>query len=107
MTAILGVFASDEALTDDAVVASMLTQMASRGQARSGLWREGGAVIAISRHEWEFGPDFSGAALVVQDGDHVVAADASLYYREDLRRKLAAKGVRPKGDTPSHLILAA
>jgi len=64
-------------------------------------------VIAISRHEWEFGPGFSGPVLIVQDGDHVIAADASLYYRDDLRRKLAAKGVRPKGQTPSHLILAA
>ena len=107
MTAILGIFASDGCPTDEALVARMLGRMGSRGSARASVWREGGVVIAISRHEWEFGPGFSGPVLIVQDGDHVIAADASLYYRDDLRRKLAARGVRPKGQTPSHLILAA
>lgn len=37
----------------------------------------------------------------------VVAADARLYYREELRHALAAAGVAPAGDTPSHLIAAA
>ena len=107
MTAILAMFANDGQTADEAVVTRMLGRMGSRGGARASVWREGGVVIAISRHEWEFGPGFSGPVLIVQDGDHVIAADASLYYRDDLRRKLAAKGVRPKGQTPSHLILAA
>jgi asparagine synthase (glutamine-hydrolysing) len=107
MTAILAMFANDGTTADEAMVTRMLGRMGSRGGARASVWREGGVVIAISRHEWEFGPGFSGPVLIVQDGDHVIAADASLYYRDDLRRKLAAKGVRPKGQTPSHLILAA
>jgi asparagine synthase (glutamine-hydrolysing) len=107
MTAILAIFANDGYTADEALVTRMLGRMGSRGGARASVWREGGVVIAISRHEWEFGPGFSGPVLIVQDGDHVIAADASLYYRDDLRRKLAAKGVRPKGQTPSHLILAA
>jgi asparagine synthase (glutamine-hydrolysing) len=107
MTAILAMFANDGHTADEALVTRMLARMGSRGGARASVWREGGVVIAISRHEWEFGPGFSGPVLIVQDGDHVIAADASLYYRDDLRRKLAAKGVRPKGQTPSHLILAA
>jgi asparagine synthase (glutamine-hydrolysing) len=107
MTAILGIFGSDERPTDETLATRMLEGMRSRGGARASVWREGGVVIAISRHEWEFGPGFSSPVLVVQDGDHVIAADASIYYRDDLRRKLVAKGVRPKGQTPSHLILAA
>lgn len=107
MTAILGIFSDDGNTADEAVVTRMLDRMGSRGTARASVWREGGVVIAISRHEWEFGPDFSGPVLIVQDGDHVIAADASLYYRDDLKRKLVAKGVRPKGETASHLILAA
>jgi asparagine synthase (glutamine-hydrolysing) len=107
MTAILAIIPADERRTTDALVGRMLGRMASRGSARAGVWREGGVVLAVSRDEWEFGPGFSGPVLVVQDGDCVVVADASLYYRDDLRRKLAAKGVRPKGQTPSHLILAA
>jgi asparagine synthase (glutamine-hydrolysing) len=107
MTAILAMFTSDGHAADEALVTRMLGRMGSRGGARASVWREGGVVIAISRHEWEFGPGFSGPVLIVQDGDQVIAADASLYYRDDLRRKLAAKGVRPKGQTPSHLILAA
>lgn len=107
MTAILAMFANDGTAADEALVKRMLGRMSTRGGARASVWREGGVVIAISRHEWEFGPGFSGPVLIVQDGDQVIAADASLYYRDDLRRKLAAKGVRPKGQTPSHLILAA
>ena len=107
MTAILAIISPHESAVDDSLVTRMLGRMGSRGSARASVWREGGVVIAITRHEWEFGPGFSGPVLIVQDGDHVIAADASLYYRDDLRRKLAAKGVRPKGQTPSHLILAA
>jgi asparagine synthase (glutamine-hydrolysing) len=107
MTAILAIIPTDERPTSDALVGRMLGRMASRGSARTGFWHEGGVVLAVSRDEWEFGSGFSGPVLVVQDGDCVVVADASLYYRDDLRRKLAAKGVRPTGQTPSHLILAA
>lgn len=107
MTAILAMFSSDGHPADEALVTRMLSHMGARGGVRASVWREGGVVIAISRHEWEFGPGFSGPVLIVQDGDHVIAADASLYYRDDLRRKLADRGVRPKGQTPSHLILAA
>ncbi len=107
MTAILGIFPSDGRPTEDALVTRMLARMGRRGSARANVWRENGVVLAVARSEWEFGPDFSGPVLVVQEGDIVVAADASLYYREELRRKLADRGIRPGGNTPTHLILAA
>ncbi|MGI9183246.1 MAG: asparagine synthetase B family protein [Longimicrobiaceae bacterium] len=81
--------------------------MNSRGCQHSGVWREGQAVLAVSRYEWEMEPGFSGAVLVVEDGDLVVAADASLFYRQDLRRALRREQIRPGGSTASHLILAA
>lgn len=107
MSAILALFSTDGRAADETSVTRMLGHMGARAGARAGVWREGGVVLAVSRHEWEFGPGFSGPVLVVQEGGCVVVADASLYYRDDLRRKLAAKGVRPRGQTPSHLILAA
>jgi len=107
MTALLAILSADGQHTDDRVVARMLGRMGSRGGSRALIWRDREMVIAVTRHEWEFSEAFSGPSLVVQDGDFVVVADASLYYRDDLRRKLTAKGVRPKGDTASHLVLAA
>ncbi len=106
MTALLAILSADGQHADDRVVARMLGRMAARGDARASIWRDRDVVMAVRRPEWEFN-EGSGASLVVQDGDLVAVADASLYYRDDLRRKLADNGVRPKGHTPSHLILAA
>lgn len=107
MTAILAIFSSDGQSTDDAIVNRMLVRMAHRGGPSAGVWRGPGVTLAVSRKDWEMDPERSGSTLVLNDGDVVVAADASVYYRDDLRRKLSARGVSPKGETPSHLILAA
>jgi len=77
-----------------------------RGADRSEVWREGDAVIAVSRYEWESGASFSGPRLLAKDERFVVASDASLYYRDDLRRALAGRA-EPESDTPADLILAA
>jgi asparagine synthase (glutamine-hydrolysing) len=71
------------------------------------MWRDEGALLGVSRHAWELEPGFSGEVLVARAGNLVVAADASLYYREELVRALAVAGVVPEGTTPSQLILAA
>ncbi len=106
MSAILGAF-GDGSQTDDRVVRRMLAAMRERGAARSAVWRTGGAVLAVARHDWELEAAFSGPALVVAEDGCVVAADASLYYRDDLRRRLAASGARLGGTSASHLVLAA
>jgi asparagine synthase (glutamine-hydrolysing) len=53
------------------------------------------------------GRDFAGGVLVLELDQLIVAADATLYYRDDLRRALRSAGVRSQGDSPSHLIAAA
>ena len=106
MSAILGVFGSR--LPDDAVVRRMLGAMRGRGADRVAVWRSEHAVLAVSRFEWEGASQFSGRAMVVDGGDVVVVADASLYYRDDLRRKLNAQGIPAASDhTASELVLAA
>jgi asparagine synthase (glutamine-hydrolysing) len=107
MTAIAGIFSEDGRPIENSLVSRMLGQMRSRGGTHAQVWRERGALVVVSRQEWELGSDFSGPILIAQKNDLVVAADASLYYKADLRRKLVARGVTPNGDTPSHLILAA
>lgn len=107
MTAIIGLFGFGGAPAVDAVGRRMLAQMEQRGTAHSALWHDGSALLGVARYEWEMGAGFSGPVLVVQDGECAVAADASLYYRDDLRRRLAEAGIRPVGQTASHLILAA
>ena len=74
---------------------------------RFAIWRGTGATLAVARHPWEMSPSFSGDALVVTDGDLAVVADASIYYRDDLRAALARAHVGVTGPSASHLILAA
>ncbi len=107
MSAILGIFARDREGADEAAARRMLAAVGSRGGQHSGVWRGGQAVLAVSRHEWEMAPGFSGPVLVAEEEDLVVAADASLYYREDLVHALRREQIYPEGSTASHLILAA
>ena len=85
----------------------MLGRMGRRGHDVSAAWRLNSAAVAVARHEWELQDDISGNVCEVDEGDLVVGADASIYYKQDLRCKLAAKGMRIGGPTASHLILAA
>jgi asparagine synthase (glutamine-hydrolysing) len=107
MSAIVGVFGAPDALPGDVSLQRMLGRMAARGADRAQLWRGEGCALGVSRAAWEMEPGFAGPVLVVEEDGVVVAADATLYYRDDLRRALRAAGVEPRGDTPTHLVLAA
>jgi len=85
----------------------MLGRMAARGTERVEIWRDADAVLAVGRYEWEMDASFSGDVLIAEDGELVAAVDASIYYRRELRAALAACDVRPRANTPAHLILAA
>src|SRR5690242_19500636 len=74
---------------------------------RFAIWRGAGALLAVARHPWEMALSFSGDALVLVEDDLAVAADASVYYCDDLRAALARAHVGVTGPSASHLILAA
>jgi asparagine synthase (glutamine-hydrolysing) len=106
VSGIAGVFGS-RADADVRRVASAVLGAVRRGSARSEVWSDAAVALGVARYDWELADGWSGRALVVSDGDLAVAADASIYYRQELRRALHDAGVRVTGETPSHLILAA
>jgi len=107
VSGILGVFTFDQRPLDARLLRGLLDPMRARGPDQCATWRAPGVALAARRHEWERADGCSGDVLVVDESDLVIAADASLYYRKDLRDDLAAQDVRIGGTTPSHLILAA
>ena len=102
----MGVFGPASA-TPESVLLPALGTMRARGSDQAMVRREDSAALGVSRAEWEMAPRFSGGALVVQDEELLIAADAALFYRDDLRRALRSAGIEPRGDSASHLILAA
>ena len=107
MSVILAVIGGESAAFDDSIIYRALTSMRASSDDRFAIWRGAGALLAVARHPWEMSPSFSGDALVVADGDLAVVADASIYYRDDLRAALARAHVGVTGPSASHLILAA
>ena len=107
MSGIVGVFTAKGSGPSDGIVRGMLGRMPDRGGDRAEVRREGAVALGVTRGAWEMEGGFSGPVLVAEDAGLVVVADASLFYRDDLRRALEREGVRACGDTPSHLILAA
>jgi len=111
MSAIVGIFApprSGGAPTRD-VAERMLRAMKKRGSDHADVWRdeEAGALLAVSRYSWELETSAGEDVLVLVEDDLVVAADAAIYYRDDLRDSLEREGVVVARDTASHMILAA
>jgi len=85
----------------------LLTAMAQRGSDTRDVRATPTWALGVSRFAWEETGRRSGAARVRASGDVHVAADASLYYRDDLRRALARKGVSCASEDPADLVLAA
>jgi len=92
MGGILAVITDRGDTPDDGVVRRLLAGLTRRGPDRTGIWREGLAVLAASRAGWEWEPEDS--ELIARHGDLVVAADASLYYRVRLVCDLTGFGHR-------------
>lgn len=107
MSGFSGVFGGNQE-DGHGLVRTMLRAMSTRGDPdRADLWSSAAAALGVSRLGWELGDDYSGPVHVLAESGLVLAADATLCYRDDLRRRLAMHGVTPTGDTSSHLILAA
>lgn len=92
---------------EDQELRNMLERTRSRGVDRTGWWQGDRGAIGIGRNSWEMGSDFAGGVLLLEEDRLVIAADASLYYREELRRALRAAGAKLNGDSVSHLLAAA
>lgn len=107
MSAILGILPGDGRVPSESVARRMLHAMRGRGEDRVALHAEPGALLAVARNAWELDSAIGGDVLLADDGDVVVATDAALYYRDDLRAAIARRGVSPRGDTPAELVLAA
>lgn len=104
MTAILGVFDTDAAFPGERAMRDALACAAGRAGNRVRIHAEPGVLLGVATGVPDSGlpePDCPGFAI---DDDYVVAADASLYYVSDLRRKLG-RAVPPTA-SPSQLVLA-
>jgi asparagine synthase (glutamine-hydrolysing) len=92
-----------------AALESALRHIGARGAERIEARVVEGAGIAGGRFAWELesAPD----PIVVDDGVRVVTADASIYYRDDLRRAIRDatldRPFAPSGDSAAALILDA
>jgi asparagine synthase (glutamine-hydrolysing) len=107
MSAVLAVFSPDRDLPDDGVIRRVLARMGSRGGDTAAVFRSPQAVLATSRFGRESEEAFSGRSDIVADDACVVVADASLYYRHELRDRLVRAGTEPAGGTSGQLIHAA
>lgn len=107
MSAILGVFHLGQEPVPRGVARSMVARMTRRGVDDTTEWCDGHALLCASRYRWE-GDIQSGVSFAVAQREHLaVVADATLYYREDLRHRLGVSKHDPNADSPGHLILSA
>ncbi len=107
MSAIAAIIGPGLTEADDALARRMLVAAAARGSDVVAVWRSPNAMLAVARHAWELGADFSGGVTVLEEDGLVVAADASLYYRAELHAALCVAGQPPRGASASHYLLAA
>ena len=106
MSGFVAVIDPSRRLLAEATLVRTLAALSPRGD-RYDVWRSNETVMAVARFDWELADEFSGTALTVNDGEISVAADATLYYHDDLLQALSAASVRPRARTPAHLIAAA
>ena len=109
MSGVCGIAGSASGDAGQGAVARMLDAMRLRGTDRRQVVQRDGAVLGAAGHAWELHdvPAASGIPLVADEGDVVVVADAALYYRDELRRRIEARGVHVGGGSVAQLIVAA
>lgn len=107
MSGFCAILGAPQPVGGDAAARRVLRGIQARGRDRCDSWSGDSGFIAVCRAGWELGADHAGEVLVLEQEPLVVAADASLYHQDDLRRALRQAGVRNPGGSPSHLIAAA
>lgn len=105
MSALLGLLGPGTA--DSAMLSRLLERLRPRGGERVEVWHGPGVTLAVMRPEWQLGADFAAGEMVVGEGDLVIVADASIYYRDELLRRLGRSAASIAPTTPARLILAA
>ena len=101
MTAIAAKLGTALPRSGAATISRMLGAMRARGDFDDVTETDGGA-LGASHFVWE-----PSASRVARSAAIVAVADATLYYREDLRRALTTHGVASPGGSPAELIAAA
>ena len=107
MTAIVGVFGPDSQSDDEAIARRMLERMRPRGGQHVLVRATPGGVVGVSRASWELAQSAASEWLVADDGQHVVVADATLYYGGDLVARLRSAGCLTVGPTFGDQLIAA
>lgn len=96
---------------NERLVRASLEAMPRRGRDESRVWADAGVSLGAAWHSWQAGSvgqdPVSWAVPVAIRGACAIAADATLYYRDDLARAVEKAGVVLAGNAPSELILAA
>lgn len=106
MAALIGIF-GDGAASADQVLPAMRSAGTHGADVVTERFSAPGACIQVQRAEWEHTlPGWTGPCIVAAD-DWVVAADAALYYVDDLRRHLARHGLAGPDTSLGGLLLAA
>src|SRR5512134_2820934 len=103
MTALAGVF-GPAAGSSEPAVRDMLRTMRNRASNPAEEFVSNGVRVAAARHEWEARVNGWSGPLIASDDYWVVAADATLYYVADLKRRLK---VAPRTAATGELLLLA
>ena len=103
MSALAGIF-GPAAETSAPAIRDMLAAMQNRASGTPEEFNSSGAVLVAARHDWEAGLSGWVGPLIATDDDWTVAADASLYYLDDLCRQLRSA---PRNAGTAELLLLA
>src|SRR5690242_19706497 len=103
MSAIAGVF-GPAAGSSRPALRTMLSAMRNRASGPAEEFVADGISLAAARHPWEAQLNGWTGPSIASDDQWVVAADATLYYLDDLRRRL--KGATRSATTGELLLLA-
>ena len=103
MTAIAAVFGRVHA-ENAAATRRLLDHMRHRGDQTTGLVAHPMGHLAAASFAWEVTAGVADSSAVVLEGDVAVVADASIYYKDDLQRRVASSD---RGATAAQLILRA
>lgn len=103
MSGVLGLFAAEGASTGDLIRPEMIAGLKRRGADGTERIGDTRGALALTHFKWEAEVGDAGTLIANYDGIFV-AADAALYYRSDLRKRLRDAGVESAADSPAQLI---